>query len=185
MITANNLRVGMTVEIDSVIYVVEEFEHVKRGRGGAFVRCRLKDVETLENVRKILQPEEKIKDIFVEEKKAQYLYREGNNFYFMDIDSFEEKTVPLKLLKDKVNFLKESMEVTLCIGEGKIIGINLPAFVELKVKKSLPGVKGDTVGSATKMVTLESGYSLRVPIFIKEGDIVRVDTRSGKYIGKA
>jgi len=185
MITANDLRVGMTVEIKGVIYIVEEFQHVKRGRGGAFVRCRLKNIETLENIRKVFQPEERIKDIFVEEKKVQFLYREGNNFHFMDLENFEEKVIPEELLKDKLYFLKENTEVIIRFGEGKIIGIDLPAFVELEVKKSSPGVKGNTVGSATKIVTLESGYDLKVPLFIKEGDMVRIDTRSREYISKA
>jgi len=208
MITANDLRVGMTVEIKGVMYIVEEFQHVKRGRGGAFVRCRLKNIETLENIRKVFQPEERIKNIFVEEKKVQFLYRKGDNFHFMDLENFEEKVIPRELLKDKLYFLKENMEVTLRLGEGKIIGIDLPAFVELEVKtlrlgegkiigidlpafvelevkRSSPGVKGNTVGSATKIITLESGYDLRVPLFIKEGDMVRIDTRSREYISKA
>jgi len=185
MITANDLRVGTTVEIKGVMYIVEEFQHVKRGRGGAFVRCKLKNIENLENIRKVFPPEERIKDIFTEEKKAQFLYREGNNFHFMDLENFEEKVIPEELLKNKLYFLKENMEVTIRLGEGKIIGIDLPAFVELEVKKSSPGIKGNTVVSATKIVTLESGYDLRVPLFIKEGDMVRIDTRSREYMSKA
>ena len=185
MIIANSLREGMSVEIDGTLYEVVEFQHVKRGRGGAFVRVMLKNLETSETVRKVLQPEQKIKDVFVEEKKAQYLYREGENLHFMDMESFEEKMVPEKVLGRKVGFLKENLEVTLRLCEGKVIGVELPTFVDLKVKKASPGVKGDTVGSATKPVVLESGYSLQVPLFIKEGDVVRVDTRSGEYVGKA
>ncbi|MCD6406952.1 elongation factor P [Candidatus Aerophobetes bacterium] len=184
MITANDLREGMTIDIDGALYVVEEFQHVKRGRGGAFVRTRLKNLQTSQVLRKVFQPEEKIKDAFIEQKPAQYLYREGDNFYFMDLETFEEKVLHKDQLSQKAHFLKENMEVNLQIYEGKIVGIELPVFVEMKVKKAEPGVKGDTVGSATKLVTVESGYKLQVPIFIKEGDIIRIDTRSGEYVGK-
>ncbi len=185
MIIANNLRSGMSVEIDGDLYTVEDFQHVKRGRGGAFVRVKLKNLETSETVRKVLQPEQRIKNLFIEERQAQYLYKEGDNLYFMDMQTFEEKVVSQKGLGKKAGFLKENLELTLRHCEGRIIGVDLPIFVDLKVKKALPGVKGDTVSSATKLVTLESGYSPRVPLFIKEGDIIRVDTRSGEYVGKA
>jgi len=167
MITANDLREGMTIDIDGALYVVEEFQHVKRGRGGAFVRTRLKNLQTSQVLRKVFQPEEKIKDAFIEQKPAQYLYREGDNFYFMDLETFEEKVLHKDQLSQKAHFLKENMEVNLQIYEGKIVGIELPVFVEMEVKKAEPGVKGDTVGSATKLVTVESGYKLQVPIFIK------------------
>jgi len=185
MITANDLREGMTVEIDGCLCIVEDYQHVKRGRGGAFVRVRLKKLETSEIIRKVLQPEQRIKDVFIEEKKAQYLYREGNSFHFMDLEDFEERVLSRDNLGDKVRFLKENMEVTLRLCEGRIVEVELSTFVDLKVKKASPGVKGDTVGSATKLVVLESGYSVHVPLFIKEGDVVRIDTRSGEYIGKA
>jgi len=185
MIIANNLREGMSVEIDGTLYVVEEFQHVKRGRGGAFVRVKLKSIETSETIRKVLQPEQRIKDIFIEEKQAQYLYRQADSLHFMDMENFEERVISEKALGTKAAFLKENLGVTLRLCEARIIGIELHIFVDLKVKKASPGVKGNTVGSATKLVVLESGYSLRVPLFIKEGDVVRVDTRSGEYMGKA
>jgi len=172
------------VEIDGCLYIVEDYQHVKRGRGGAFVRVRLKNLKTLETIRKVLQPEQRIKEAFIEEKKAQYLYREGETFHFMDLENFEERTISRDNLGKKVEFLKENMEVVLRLCEGKIVEVELPIFVDLKVKKASPGVKGDTVGSATKPVVLESGYTLQVPLFIKEGDVVRIDTRSGEYIGK-
>lgn len=184
MITANDLRQGMRVEVEGVLYQVEEFQHVKRGRGGAFVRTKLKGLMTQQIIRKVFSPTDKLKDAFIEERKAQYIYQKGGIFYFMDLETFEEKTIPEETLGPQANFLKENMEVTLELYEGRIVQVQLPTFVELGVKTASPGVRGDTVGSANKLVVLESGYSLQAPLFIKEGDIVRVDTRSGRYIGK-
>ena len=184
MITANDLRQGTKIELDGTLYVVEEFEHVKRARGGAFVRTKLKNLFTSQVIRKIFQPEEKIKDAFIEQKPAQYLYREADNFHFMDLETYEERILSKDQITDKLPFLKENMEISLQVYEGKVVGLELPTVVEMKVIKAEPGVKGDTVGSATKPVTVESGYTVQVPLFVKEGDIIRIDTRSGEYIGK-
>ncbi|MBE0477531.1 elongation factor P [Candidatus Aerophobetes bacterium] len=184
MITANDLREGMTIDIDGELYVVEEFQHVKRARGGAFVRCKLKNLSTSQVLRKIFQPDEKMKDAFIEQKPFQYLYQQGDIFYFMDLESFEEKTMHKNQISDKAYFLKENIEVNLNIYEGKIVVIELPTFVEMQVKKTEPGVKGDTVGSATKLAVLESGHKVQVPLFINEKDVIRLDTRSGEYVGK-
>jgi len=184
MISANDLRVGMTIDMEGELWVVEEFQHVKRGRGGAFVRSKLRSLQGGQNIRKVFSPEQKIKDAFITERKAHYLYREKENFHFMDLETFEEKIISERNLGKKVNFLKENMEVTLQLYEEKVVGIEIPIFVDLQVKEAPPGVRGDTVGSATKLVILESGYTLPVPLFIKEGDIIRIDTRSGEYVGK-
>lgn len=185
MITANHLRIGMTIDIEGGLYEVEEFQHVKRGRGGAFVRTKLRGLQTLQSIRKVFQPEQRIKDAFIEERSAQYLYRDGEDFHFMDSETFEERVLSKDILGKKVDFIRENIEVKIRLYEEKLVGIELPVFVELRVKKADPGVKGDTVGSATKLVILESGYSLRVPLFIKEGDIIRLDTRSGEYVSKS
>lgn len=184
MITANDLRAGMTIDLEGQLYEVEEFQHVKRGRGGAFVRTKLKGLQNLQSIKRVFQPEQRIKDAFIEERSAQYLYQDGKNFYFMDSETFEERVLSKSTLGKKVNFFRENMEVKIRLYEEKIVGIELPVFVELRVKKASPGVKGDTVGSATKLVILESGYRLRVPLFIKEEDIIRLDTRSGEYVSK-
>lgn len=184
MITANNLREGMTIDIEGQLYVVEEFQHVKRGRGGAFVRTKLKSLSTSQVLRQVFQPDEKIKDAFIEQKSAQYLYRRGDTFYFMDVETFEEKPIHKNRISDKIPFLKENMEANLELYQGKIIGIELPTFVEMRVRKAEPGVRGDTVGSVTKSAILESGHRAQVPLFIDEGDVIRLDTRSGKYVGK-
>lgn len=185
MITANDLRIGMTIDIEGELYEVEEFQHVKRGRGGAFVRTKLRGLQTLQSIRKVFQPEQRIKDAFIEERSAQYLYQDGEDFHFMDSETFEERVLSKDILGKKVDFIRENIEVKIRLYEEKLVGIELPVFVELRVKKADPGVKGDTVGSATKLVILESGYSLRVPLFIKEGDIIRLDTRSGEYVSKS
>ncbi len=184
MIIANDLRRGTKIDIDGTLYIVEEFQHVKRGRGGAFVRTKLKNMSTSQSMREVFQPEEKIKDAFIENKTAQYLYREGDDLHFMDLETFEEETILKERLGEKVKFLKENIEVTFQVYEGKIVGVELPTFVELEVKKAAPGVRGDTVGSATKSVVLETGYQIQVPLFIKEGDAIRLDTRTGEYIGR-
>jgi len=158
MITANDLRQGTKIELDGTLYVVEEFEHVKRARGGAFVRTKLKNLFTSQVIRKIFQPEEKIKDAFIEQKPAQYLYREADNFHFMDLETYEERILSKDQITDKLPFLKENMEVSLQIYEGKVVGLELPTVVEMKVIKAEPGVKGDTVGSATKPVTVGGIY---------------------------
>lgn len=184
MITANDLREKMTIDIEGELYVVEEFQHVKRARGGAFVRTKLKNLSTSQVLRQVFQPDEKIKDAFIEQKPAQYIYRQGDTFNFMDVETFEEKPIHKNQLKDKTPFLKENMKVNLELYQGKVIGIKLPTFVEMRVKKAEPGVRGDTVGSATKSVILESGYEVQVPLFINQGDVIRLDTRSGEYVGK-
>lgn len=185
MVNANDLRVGMTIEMEGELWTLEEFQHVKRGRGGAFVRTRLKNLYSRQSIRKVFSPEQKIKDAFITERKAQYLYREKEDFHFIDLETFEDEVILGTNLGEKTNFLRENMEVTLQLYQDKVIGIEIPIFVELKVKKAPPGVRGDTVGSASKPVILESGYSLSVPLFIKEGDIIRIDTRSKEYAGKA
>jgi len=185
MINANDLRVGMTIDFEEELWTLEEFQHVKRGRGGAFVRVTLKNLQGQQSIRKVFSPGQKIKDAFITERKVQYLYREKEDFHFMDLETFEDKIISGTNLGEKTNFLKENMEVTMQLYEDKVIGVEIPIFVELKVKKAPPGVRGDTVGSASKSVILESGYDLSVPLFIKEGDIVRIDTRSKEYAGKA
>ena len=185
MITANHLRIGMTIDIEGGLYEVEEFQHVKRGRGGAFVRTKLRGLQTLQSIRKVFQPEQRIKNAFIEERSAQYLYQDGEGFHFMDSETFEERMLSKDILGKKVDFIRENIEVKIRLYEERLVGIELPVFVELRVKKADPGIKGDTVGSATKLVILESGYSLRVPLFIKEGDIIRLDTRSGEYVSKS
>ena len=185
MVNANDLRVGMTIELEGELWTLEGFQHVKRGRGGAFVRVTLKNLHGQQSIRKVFSPGQKIKDAFITGKKAQYLYREKEDFHFMDLETFEDTIIPGTNLGEKTNFLKENMEVTMQLYEDKVIGIEIPIFVELKVKKAAPGARGDTVGSASKSVLLESGYDLSVPLFIKEGDIVRIDTRSKEYAGKA
>ena len=184
MITANDLRRGMRVELEGVLYRVEESQHVKRGRGGAFVRAKLKNLEGQQIIRRVFSPTERLKDAFIEERKAQHTYQKGGIFHFMDLETFEEKAIAKETLGPQTNFLKENIEVTLELYEGRIVRLQLPTFVELEVKKAPPGVRGDTVGSANKLIVLESGYSLQAPLFIKEGDLVRIDTRSGRYIGK-
>jgi len=185
MIGANDLRSGMTIDLDGTLYQVEEFQHVKRARGGAFVRTKLRNLATQQAIREVFSPTDRLKSAFIEERRAQYMYQKGGMFHFMDLETWEERAVSEEALGPHARFLRENMEVTLELYEEKVLSIQLPTFVELAVKKAAPGLRGDTVGSASKLVVLESGYSLQVPLFIKEGDTVRIDTRSGKYTGKS
>lgn len=184
MITANNLREGMKIEIEGKLYVVEEFQHVKRARGGAFVRTKLKDFSTSQVVRRVFQPDEKIKDAFISQRSAQFLYSQSGEFHFMDLETYEERILHENQISDKIPFLKENLEVSLLLYEGKVVSVELPTFVDMQVEKAEPGVRGDTVGSATKPVIVESNYEVQVPLFIEEGDIIRLDTRTGEYVEK-
>ena len=185
MVSANDLRTGMSIEFEGELWTIEGSQHVKRGRGGAFVRVTLRNLQGQQSIRKVFSPDQKIKDAFIAERKAQYLYREKEDFHFMDLETFEDKVIAGTSLGEKTNFFSENMEVTMQLYQDEVIGIKIPIFVELKVRKAAPGAKGNTVGSASKSVVLESGYDLLVPLFIKEGDVVRVDTRSREYAGKA
>lgn len=184
MISANDLREGMTIDLDGTLYTVEEYQHVKRGRGGAFVRTKLKNTATSQVLRQVFQPNEKIKNAFIEQKTAQFLYRDGESFHFMDMQTYEQITLHQEQIGERIAFLRENMEVSLQLYEGTVVGINLSPFVDLVVAKADPGLKGDTAGSATKPVTVESGHTLQVPLFINQGDVIRIDTRSGQYSGK-
>jgi len=184
MITANDLRQGTTIDLDGELYSVEEFNHVKRGRGGAFVRTRLKNLQSGDTLRKVFPPQEKIQDAFISSVPAQFLYQDGDNYHFMEQNTFEERIISRELLGEKAGFLPPNVEVSLSVYRERVIGVELPSAVDLTVRRADPGLKGDTAGSATKPVTLESGYTLRVPLFINEGDVVKVDTRTGEYLGK-
>lgn len=159
-----------------------EFQHVKPGKGGAFVRTKLKNVETGQVVDKTFRAGEKVEEAILEHKKMQYLYKDGDNFVFMDLDTYEQTPVPADTVADNANYLVENQELSVFIRNGKAVTMELPAAVTLKVEKAEPGLKGDTSSGATKPVTLETGLSIQAPLFVNEGDTVKVDTRTGRYI---
>ncbi len=165
--------------------VIIEFQHVKPGKGGAFVRTKWRNLLTGNVNERNFRSGEKFEKPDLEEKTMQYLYSEGDDFYFMDTSSYEQTFVNAETLGEARNFLKENIECSMLFFEGRVIGVEMPNTVELKVVKCDPGMKGDTVSGATKPATLESGYTVNVPLFINEGDVLRIDTRSGQYLERA
>jgi len=178
----SNFRNGLVLEIDDQLYKIIEFLHVKPGKGGAFVRTKLKNVKTGRVVERTFRAGEKVRDVRLEEDKAQYLYNAGGELVFMKSDTYEQISLSSELLEDVLDLLKENETVTLLARDGEPISVELPVFVELAVRKTDPGVRGDTASGGSKPATLESGAVVQVPLFIEEGDIVKVDTRTRKYV---
>ncbi len=161
---------------------IVEFQHVKPGKGGAFVRTRLKNVETGQVVEKTFRAGEKVEEAVLEHKKMQYLYRDGDSFVFMDLDTYEQTPVPADTVGEIADFLVENQELSVFIRNGRAVTMELPAAVVLRVSRAEPWLKGDTSSGATKPVTLETGLTVQAPLFVNEGDGVKVDTRTGRYI---
>jgi len=181
-ISANDMRGGMAVVLDGQVHVVISYQHIKRGRGSAFVRCRLKNIETGAIYEKTFSPDEKIEQAYIDRKPMQYLYSDGDNFYFMDTQTYEQTGLSSEDLGDNVNFLKEGLELTALLYNGRLVGVELPTFVELEVVETEPGVRGDTVSGGSKPARLETGAVVQVPLFVNAGDVIRVDTRTGEYV---
>ncbi|MFW6035246.1 MAG: elongation factor P [Halothermotrichaceae bacterium] len=182
MILTNDFHTGLTIELDGTVYQIIDFQHSKTGRGGAFVRTKLKDVENGGVIEKTFRANEKVNRAHVEQRDKQFLYRDKDDYIFMDDETYEQIALSKEQLGDKVDYLKENMTLEVSMYEGRPIDITLPTFVELAVARTQPGIKGNTVSGGTKPATLESGAVVQVPLFIDEGDIVKVDTRSGEYI---
>lgn len=169
--------------MDGDVYTIIEFQHVKPGKGGAFVRTRLRKVRTGSVLEKTFRSGEKVETVFVEKKKMQFLYRQGAELILMDLDSYEQEPVLESDLGEQAKYLKDEMELIKLEANGEALGYELPSFVELAVVECDPGYKGDTVsGGATKMAKLETGASVQVPFHINEGDIVKIDTRTDTYL---
>lgn len=185
MISTNDLRNGITLEIDGDPWQVIEFQHVKPGKGSAFVRVKLKNLRN-GNVRDdTFRAGEKVNRAHVETKEMQYLYASGDEFTFMDMNTFEQITIPRSRLEYELNFLLENMTVHIVEFQGEIIGIQLPNTVTLEVVETEPGIRGDTQSGGSKTAKLETGYVVQVPLFINTGDKLIIDTRSGEYVSRA
>jgi elongation factor P len=182
MISTNDFRTGLTIEVDGEVYTVVEFQHVKPGKGSAFVRSKLKNLRTGGVVERTFRAGEKLPRAHLERREVQYLYREGDNFVFMDNETYEQTSLGLEQMGDSVKFLKENMNIYLLTHAGSLIGVELPNSVELKIVATEPGVRGDTATGGTKPATLETGLVIQVPLFIDVGTVIRVDTRSGEYL---
>lgn len=182
MISANNLRGGNLVEFDGILYRVSQFQHVKPGKGGGFVRLKLKNVELGTVTDKTLDSEERCPTPATEEKEMQYLYKQNEKFVFMDTETYEQLELTEEEIGEGAQWLKELMNINILFYKNRPVTVELPITVTLKVTSSEPGIKGDRVSGASKLATLESGASIQVPLFVKEGDVIKVDTRTGEYL---
>lgn len=182
MISATELRKGVTFEMDGELYRVLDYQHSYIGRGSANVRVKLRNLDTGGTIERTFSASEKFNEVRLELRQVQYLYKDGDLYYFMDTQTYEQPALSAEYLRDEVDYLKEGMELSLSMHEGQPVEIELPVTVELEVTETVPGVKGDTATGATKRATLETGLVIHVPLFVEEGDVVRVDTRTGEYL---
>ena len=181
MITANELRPGKACEYEDQLWVVTSFEHIKPGKGSPFVRVKMRSLKQKSTMEKTFRPDEKIKDAYLQNKKVQYLYKD-NGFIFMDRESFEQYHLTEEECKEEADFLLENSTVDMLFYEDRPIGIELPASMEFKIVQTDPGLRGDTAQGGSKPATIETGVVIQVPLFIEEGNIVRVDTRTKDYL---
>ena len=185
MISAGDFRNGVTFEYDGSVYQIIEFQHVKPGKGAAFVRTKIKNVISGGVVEKTFSPTDKMPKAHIERKDMEYLYTDGDLFYFMDPETYEQLPVSADQIGDALKFVKENMQVKILSFKGNIFGIEPPNFVELVITETEPGFAGNTATGATKPATLETGATVMVPLFIDNGETIKVDTRTGEYMGRA
>ena len=184
MIMAGDFRKGVTVEIDGVVWSISDFQHVKPGKGAAFVRTRLKNVMTGAVLERTFSPTDKYPLAHIETKDMEYLYSDGELYYFMDIETYEQIPLNFEQVEDAIDFIKENDQVKMRFFKGSAFSVEAPNFVELKVTQTEPGFKGDTATGTTKPAVVETGYHIAVPLFVNEGDIIRIDTRTGEYMSR-
>ncbi|MCL2098869.1 MAG: elongation factor P [Oscillospiraceae bacterium] len=182
MVSAGDFRNGVTFDMDGSVYQIIEFQHVKPGKGAAFVRTKIRNVITGAVTERTFNPSDKFPEAYIERKEMQYMYNDGELYYFMDMESYEQVPIDKSKLPDNFHFIKENEMVKINSYQGDVFGVDLPNFVELKVTHSEPAIKGDTVNNTLKPATLETGSTVRVPMFIDEGDVLRIDTRNGEYL---
>lgn len=185
MITAGDFRNGVTFEMDGQVVSIIEFQHVKPGKGAAFVRTKIRNVITGAVVEKTFNPTEKFPTAFIERKDMEYLYDDDGLYYFMDNETYEQIPIGKDVLGDNFKFVKENMTCKVLSYKGNVFGVEPPTFVTLQITQTEPGVKGDTATNVTKPAILETGAEIKVPIFINEGDTIQIDTRTGEYMSRA
>ena len=185
MISAGEFRNGVTFDMDGNVFQIIEFQHVKPGKGAAFVRTKIRNVISGSVVEKTFNPTDKFPTAFIERKDMQYLYQDGDLYYFMDNETYENIPINADKLGDNFKFVKENTDVKVLSYKGVVFGVEPPFFVELEVTKTDPGFKGDTATNATKPATVETCAEIKVPLFIEEGDRIRIDTRTGEYMERA
>ncbi|CAI6055190.1 elongation factor P [Cohnella sp. JJ-181] len=185
MISVNDFKTGLTIEVDNDLCTVIDFQHVKPGKGAAFVRSKLKNLRNGNVIEKTFRAGENVVRAHIENRAVQYLYNSGSEYTFMDNETYDQFNLDKKQLEWEINFLKENMTVNITSYQGEILGINLPNNVDLKVIETEPGIKGNTATGATKNAKLETGHNVQVPLFINEGDVLLINTTEGKYISRA
>ena len=185
MLTAGDFKNGVTFEMEGKVYQVIEFQHVKPGKGAAFVRTKMKNVITGAVVETSFNPTAKFESAYIDRKDMQYLYNDGDLYYFMDEETYEQLPLNSDKLGDSFKFVKENTVCKIISYKGNVFGVEPPFFVELEVTDTEPGVRGDTATNVTKQATLETGAIIRVPIFINNGDVIKIDTRTGEYLSRA
>ena len=185
MISVTDLRNGTKVEMDSGLWECLDYQHQKIGRGGAKVVAKFRNLETGSIVERTFNATEKLQDIFIDYRQMQYLFADGDHYTFMDLETFEQPVLTREQIGDTSRFLKENLEVTVDYYQGRPLKVTLPNVVELAITQTDPGMRGDTVSGGSKPAVLESGATVNVPLFIDQGEVIRVDTRSGEYLGRA
>ncbi len=185
MYDSSDLRKGLKIVLDDEPYIITDFQFSKPGKGQALYRCKLKNMVTGYTIDRTFRSGDKFEPANLEEVHMQYLYNDADGYHFMDLKTYEQVTLSDEQVGEAKNFLKDNMEVDILFFRGTPISISLPTFVELEVIEAMPGVKGDTATGATKPVTLETGHKIQVPLFIEEGDVLKIDTRTGEYVERA
>ena len=185
MISAGDFKNGLTFDMDGEVMQIVEFQHVKPGKGAAFVRTKIRNVVTGAVTERTFNPTEKFPPAFVERREMEYLYNDEHLYYFMHTETYEQEAIDAKNLDDSFKFVKENMTVKVLSYKGKVFGVEAPNFVVLQVTKTDPGLKGNTATNATKPAILETGAEIKVPLFIDEGEMINVDTRTGEYMSRA
>ena len=184
-VSTNDLKNGMSLDLPEGLFSVVEFQHVKPGKGGAFVRTKLKNVRSGAVIERTYRADEKLEQAIIDKRDMQFLYRDGTDYVFMDTTSYDQLQVPPDALGEAPNFLKEGDAANVQMYNSEIVGVELPAAVELTVTEAEPGMQGDRVSGARKPATLQTGHVVQVPLFVNTGDVIKVDTRSGEYLTRA
>ncbi|MEW6170100.1 MAG: elongation factor P [Candidatus Omnitrophota bacterium] len=184
-LSINELKSGLTILVDGQVFVVVSYQHVKPGKGAAFVRVRIKNIKNENVLERTYRTDDKIEEAFVDVKKLQYQYRAGDTYHFMCLDTYEEIAIDQKQLGNTINFLKDNLEISAAFYEGQLVNVTLPTSIVLKVTSTQTGIRGDTVKTGTKPATIETGFTVQVPLFINEGDLIKIDTRTGEYVERA
>lgn len=184
MVSAGDFKKGLTIEIDGQVWVIVDFQHVKPGKGAAFVRTKIKNVITGSVLEKSFNPTEKFPKAMVERKDMQYLYNDGELYYFMDTETYDQLPLNFDKVEDALPFMKENMEVSIKFFKGEAFSVEPPNFVEMEVTETEPGFKGDTATAGNKPAIIETGAKVMVPLFINTGDVIRIDTRTGEYMAR-